>query len=118
MTADLLSAEFSIPWKALTLNGEVYTGQGLGAEFLHRNGAFNLAGEPIRTQGGFLQLGLQAASAVRLHFGYGIDDPDDDDLVGRRILPEEHVPFRQRDLCLHAGTLGHSGRHPGGDDLE
>lgn len=81
VTPNLLSLEFTVPWEMLALKGEVYTGQGLGAEYLHRNGAFNLAGEPIRTRGGFLQLGIRASKAFQFNLGYGIDDPNDDDLV-------------------------------------
>jgi len=81
VTPNLVSAEFTLPWKAVALKGEIYTGQGLGAEYLHRGGAFNLYGKPIRTSGGFLQLGIQAAKPVRLHVGFGIDNPDDDDLI-------------------------------------
>jgi hypothetical protein len=81
VSPNLLSLEFNVPWKALNLIGEAYTGQGLGIEYLHRGGAFNLAGEPIQTQGGFLQLGFQASPSFRFHVGYGFDDPRDEDLV-------------------------------------
>ena len=81
VSPNLLSLEFNIPWEALNLKGEAYTGQGLGVEYLHRGGAFNLAGKPIQTQGGFLQLGLKASKDFRFNLGYGFDDPNDDDLV-------------------------------------
>jgi hypothetical protein len=81
VTPNLVSGEFRLPWKVVDLQGEAYYGQGMGMEYLHGGGAFNLDGDPIRTQGGFVQFGIQAATPVRLHFGYGLDDPRDEDLV-------------------------------------
>lgn len=81
VSPNLLSLEFNVPWQALSFKGELYTGQGLGVEYLHRGGAFNLVGEPIRTKGGFLQLGIKASKAFQFNFGYGFDDPNDDDLI-------------------------------------
>ena len=93
VTPQLLAAEFSVPWKKLTLKGELYSGEGLGGEFLHRGGAFNLAGEPIRTRGGFLQLGLQVAPPVQLNVGYGFDDPRDGDLVADEFFRKSTTLF-------------------------
>lgn len=81
VTPSLVSAEFVLPWQAVSLKGEVYYGKGLGAEYFHRGGAFNLNGDPIQTSGGFIQLGIRAAKPVRLNIGYGLDNPRDADLV-------------------------------------
>jgi hypothetical protein len=78
---NLFTAGFNLPWHAVALTGEVYTGQGLGADYLHKGGAFNLYGEPIHTSGGFVQIGLQATQSLRFNVGYGYDNPLDSDLV-------------------------------------
>jgi len=93
VTPNLVSAEFRLPWEAVALMGEVYYGQGLGTEYLHRGGAFNLNGDPIRTTGGFLQLGVRAAKPVRLHFGYGLDNPRDEDLVADEFFRKSTYLF-------------------------
>lgn len=93
VTPNLVSAEFRMPWEAVALTGEVYYGQGLGIEYLHRGGAFNLNGDPIRTTGGFLQLGIRAAKPVRLHFGYGLDNPRDEDLVADEFFRKSTYLF-------------------------
>lgn len=81
VTPSLVSAEFKLPWHGFAFQGEAYYGQGLGAEYLHRGGAFNLAGDPIRTSGGFVQLGIRTAEPIRFHIGYGLNDPRDEDLT-------------------------------------
>ncbi|RKX32310.1 MAG: hypothetical protein DRP71_12200 [Verrucomicrobia bacterium] len=93
VTPSLVSAEFDLPWRAVSLKGEVYYGEGLGAEYLHRGGAFNLNGKPIRTSGGFLQLGIRVADPVRLNFGYGLDNPRDEDLVADEFYRKSTTLF-------------------------
>jgi uncharacterized coiled-coil protein SlyX len=93
VTPSLVSAEFVLPWQTVSLKGEVYYGKGLGAEYLHRGGAFNLNGEPIQTSGGFIQFGIRAAKPVRLNFGYGLDNPRDTDLVADEFFRKSTYLF-------------------------
>jgi uncharacterized coiled-coil protein SlyX len=93
VTPSLVSAEFDLPWQVLSLKGEVYYGEGLGAEYLHKGGAFNLNGDPIQTQGGFIQLGIRAAKPVRLNIGYGLDNPRDEDLVADEFFRKSTYLF-------------------------
>ncbi len=77
----LLAVEFNFPSDRVDLKGEIYWGNGLGPEYLHKGGAFNTVGYEIETHGGFVQLGLQAAEQTRFHIGYGLDNPRDEDVL-------------------------------------
>ena len=83
-----LSREFVMPFgdSGLVLNGEVYYGAGIGREFIHYGFDYNPdhpdGAREITSLGGFASLKIPVAPRVDLNLGYGLDDPDDDDLGG------------------------------------
>jgi hypothetical protein len=92
----LVAGEFVLPFSAkLTLQGEVYTGAGVGEEFLHYGFEYNPnhpddaagKGRTIATTGGFANLTFQAAPKVALNVGAGMDDPDETDAEGMASIP-------------------------------
>ncbi len=63
------------------LRGEAFVGEGiagLGGGAIGQN--FGVGGVPVRTRGGWAQLNLHPARTVTLGGGFGIDDPEDEDL--------------------------------------
>jgi hypothetical protein len=110
VTPHLLAAEWKIPFQAFELRGEAYYGEGLGAEYLHRGGAFNLVGTPIQTQGGMIQLGFQATPQVKLHLGYGFDDPKDADILADEFYLRNSTLYGNAMISLAEGlTVGLEG---------
>ncbi len=103
VTPHLLAAEWKIPVAALELRGEAYFGEGLGAEYLHRGGAFNLAGTPIQTVGGMLQLGYQAAPSLNLNLGYGFDNPRDSDILADEFYSKNSTLYGNAIYSLAEG---------------
>lgn len=93
VTPFLYAFEFKVPLGPLGLSGEMYHGEGLGGEFLHAGGAYNLAGDPIATSGGFAQLGMQVIDRMKVHVGYGLDNPRDGDLLGDEFFRESTYLF-------------------------
>ncbi len=78
VTADFRIVLFGI----LTLSGEAFSGQalaGLGDGGIDQS--FGPQGQPIRTKGGWGQVNVQIASGWEFGGGYGMDDPDDTDLL-------------------------------------
>ena len=83
----LVAFELKVPLgKKFILNGEVYTGQGIGREFVHYSFDYNPAhpdgSTEITSTGGFASLKFLASAKIELNGGYGMDDPKDEDLVG------------------------------------
>ncbi|WP_253155074.1 hypothetical protein [Stieleria tagensis] len=67
--------------KSFGVLGEVYTGKALGTY----NGAIlqninSVTLEGVRSSGGFIETYLYLSRRLHTHIGYGIDDPNDDDL--------------------------------------
>jgi len=90
----LAAAEFVLPFtEKVTLKGEVYTGKGVGEEFLHYGFEYNPShpdddadeGREIATMGGFASLSFKATPKVSINVGGGMDDPDEDDAQGMAI---------------------------------
>jgi hypothetical protein len=87
-TPYLGALEFVVPFgdSGLVLNGEVYYGAGIGREFIHYGFDYNPdhpdGAREITSLGGFASLKIPVAPRVDLNLGYGLDDPDDDDLGG------------------------------------
>ena len=86
-SADVGCAEFRIPLGGgAMLNGEIYAGQGIGREFVHYDFDYNPdhpdGPTEIKSVGGFASLMVPAGEGMQLNFGAGVDDPEDDDLVG------------------------------------
>jgi hypothetical protein len=74
-----LDASLSMNW--FGLRGEILTGQGLGTY----NAAIGQSLNPetldaIGTTAGWAEVWIKLSDRVQLHFGYGIDDPSDEDL--------------------------------------
>ena len=84
LTAWMTAIEWKIPFsKSVILNGEVWGGQGLGNDFLRVGLDYNgTTGEEIGSWGGFANLEIKATDKFSINMGYGVDDPDDDDITG------------------------------------
>ncbi len=84
-SSHLVAFELKVPLgKKFLLNGEVYTGQGIGREYVHYgldyNPAYPGGGKEISSVGGFASLKFTASPKVSFNAGYGVDDPKDEDL--------------------------------------
>lgn len=82
----VIAAEFKLPIGSMLLNGEVYSGQGVGREFVrygldynpyHPDGATEMA-----CRGGFVNLKVPVNCKLDFNVGIGVDDPEDEDLEG------------------------------------
>lgn len=80
----LVCGEWKLPLgPRLTLNGEAWTGQGIGREFVRYDLDYNRqVRRSINAQGGFVSAAVDLGRGLQANFGGGIDDPDDDDLAG------------------------------------
>ncbi len=80
----IMVAELKLPLgPKVTLKSEAWTGVGVGREFVRYGLDYNTATEDgISSQGGFASLGIVANPKTSFAFGYGIDDPKDEDLEG------------------------------------
>jgi len=83
LSSQAVTADFRIVlWGRVTVAGEVFSGQalaGLGDGGIDQN--FGPQGQPVRTKGGWAQLNVQFASGWEAGGGYGMDDPNDTDLL-------------------------------------
>lgn len=90
-TPYLGALEFVVPFgdSGIVLNGEAYYGAGVGREFVHYGFDYNPddpdGATEIKSQGGFASLKIPASPKIDLNFGFGMDDPDDDDMVGASV---------------------------------
>jgi hypothetical protein len=80
VTPFVTAIEMKIPLIIATLTGEGYYGQGIGVEYFHKGGSFNVDGNAILTKGGFLQLTANPVKKVTVNVGYGADDPKNADV--------------------------------------
>jgi hypothetical protein len=87
--------------ETVLIHGEAFfRGQalaGLGGGGIGQNLGINNV--PVRTQGGWVQLNLRPSFAWELGGGYGVDDPDDTDLVaatgrGKNAVISGHLHWR------------------------
>lgn len=80
----LVCAEWKLPLgDKVVLNGEAWTGTGIGREFVRYDLDYNRqAVESIMSQGGFANVAFDLGGGWQANAGLGIDDPDDDDLLG------------------------------------
>jgi hypothetical protein len=85
----LVALEFKIKRGRFTFLAEPWIGTGLGQDFLRYGMADNYDGDnpnaqpdTILSRGGFAALKYKANQKVNLAAGYGIDDPDNDDMRG------------------------------------
>ena len=83
LTSQALTADFSVVlFGTVTLAGEAFSGQalaGLGDGGIGQS--FGPQGQPVRTKGGWAQLNVRLVSGWEFGGGYGMDDPDDTDLL-------------------------------------
>jgi hypothetical protein len=93
VTPNLTIFEFKVPYGIFELKGEAYKGRGLGTEYFHKGGAFNLKAQEISTEGGFVQLGIRAADSVNVYAGYGVDNPQNGDIAEDEFYEENHYVF-------------------------
>ena len=88
----LVAGELRLPLgEMFLLNGEYYVGQGVGREFIHYGFDYN-ATHPdgptsISSQGGFASLAIKARPGITFNLGYGMDNPDGEDLNGLASIP-------------------------------
>jgi hypothetical protein len=82
----LAALEVKVPFgdSGVALTGEAYLGKGFGREFIHYGFDYNPVhpdgATEIESKGGFASLLVPASDKVDLNFGYGFDDPKDEDL--------------------------------------
>ena len=70
------------------LNGEAWTGQGVGREFVRYDLDYNRqARRSIQAQGGFANAACDLGRGAQLNLGAGLDDPDDVDAAGSTTIP-------------------------------
>lgn len=86
-SSHLIALELKIPFKeGWEIKGEVYSGQGIGREFVHYGFDYNPwhPSQPreIQSQGGFASLRIPATDRIQFNAGFGLDDPKDEDLEG------------------------------------
>ncbi|MEN8006117.1 MAG: hypothetical protein ABFS42_03840 [Candidatus Krumholzibacteriota bacterium] len=86
-SSHLVALEFKAPvGEKFVVKGEVYTGKGLGREFVHYGFDYNPwhpdGATEIESKGGFVSLSFAASDKVGLNGGFGTDDPKDEDLNG------------------------------------
>jgi hypothetical protein len=91
----------------LEVRAEAFTGQalaGLGGGGIGQNMARD--GVPVRTTGGWVQLNLRPSTAWEIGGGFGMDDPDDEDLLPtsrlRNRSVEGHLLWRRAPLVIGA----------------
>ncbi len=65
----------------LELAGEIFVGQNLGAYYGGVGQTVNPLSEEIGSKGGWAQVSYSPAPRISFNAGYGIDDPDDEDLA-------------------------------------
>ena len=89
----LVAMEFKIKRGKFTFLAEPWIGNGLDREFLRYDMGANYNGDNpnarpdlIVSRGGFAALTYAATSKVKLSLGYGLDDPDADDMDGMGAL--------------------------------
>jgi hypothetical protein len=97
-----LTADLMLPiGSRLEVRGEFFTGQvlrGLGGGAIGQNFGTGGVG-PVYSTGGWMQLNFQATPRLLVGAGYGLDDPDDDDVdpVGSKFnnaQQEVHLHWR------------------------
>ncbi len=83
----IVCAEFKLPlpFGGIVVNGEAYTGQGLGRSFVHYGLDYNPdhadGARDIASVGGFVSVKVPVMEKVDVNFGYGVDNPEDEDIV-------------------------------------
>jgi hypothetical protein len=85
-SSSLIAFEFKFPLGGkFVLNGEVFSGQGIGREYVHYGLDYNPSnpggGKEISTVGGFASLKFAASEKIEFNGGYGMDDPKDEDMT-------------------------------------
>jgi len=94
----LLALEFKIKSGRFTFLAEPWIGNGLGNEFLRYGMDDNYDGDHgaarpdlILSRGGFAAIQYKASQKVNLALGYGIDDPDADDMKGMALGSKQYT---------------------------
>lgn len=86
----MVAAEFKVPVgdTGVVVNGEVYLDEGAGREFVHYGFDYNPdhpdGAREIASQGGFVSVKAPTSARTEVNAGFGLDDPDSDDLAGMR----------------------------------
>ena len=85
-SSNLIAFEFKFPLgEKFVLNGEVFSGQGIGREYVHYGLDYNASnpggGAEISTVGGFASLKFAASEKIEFNAGFGMDDPKDEDMT-------------------------------------
>ena len=78
--------------RAVTLSGTIWRGENLDSYLGGIGQGINkTAGAEIAAKGGWAQLLVEASAALTLGAGYGVDDPDDDDLAAGGRARNERI---------------------------
>lgn len=92
-TSHMLAIEGKLPiGDHLTLTAEAWTGAGLGAEFLRSGLDYDATGTEMQGAGGFVSAEWKIDPKWSVNFGYGLDDPADDDTTARTAF-DAAVPY-------------------------
>lgn len=99
LTSKAITVDARIKFGVVELLAEGFSGQalaGLGGGGIGQN--LGVAGEPVRTKGGWAQLNIRPITAVMFGGGCGMDDPNDADVFAggklRNFACEGHVEWR------------------------
>lgn len=98
----LVSGEMKIACKTFIFKGEFWYGAGLGESFLRYNLDVNpVTGEAITAIGGWADLTWKPTSKVSVTAGYGIDDPDDGEMMaGRTVASLNNRQFTRNQIVF------------------
>lgn len=91
----LIALEWNLPLHDLfSINGEVWTGEGIGGEFLRYGLDYNLvAGTTIGGTGGFFSIRSDVTKKLRFNIGLGIDDPDNSQTGTNSTFNRNEIAF-------------------------
>jgi hypothetical protein len=82
VSSQAVTADFRIVLLGtVTLAGEAYSGQALSDLGGGIDQGFGPQGQPVRTKGGWAQLNVRLVSGWEFGGGFGMDDPEDSDLL-------------------------------------
>jgi hypothetical protein len=94
----LICGEADLPFtETFSIIAEVFSGEGIGGDFIRYGLDYNtVAGKAIPSIGGFVSAGYKATPRLSFGAGYGLDDPDEDEMVGMAAT----TPFQRNQVVF------------------